>query len=105
MKQVVITWGFSSNDGKPELDCYLEITDAQHDGMAIKMMDLRGRFNSSNKMALFQVADEFTRETMEEYIKTNSPCALEMLKKGSVRAGDITRKGSTHQAIDFIMYA
>jgi len=103
MKQVVITWGFSNSDGKPELDCYLEITDAKHDGMAIKMMDLRSRFNSSNKMALFQVDDEFTRETMEDYIKTNTPCALELLKKASVRAGDITRKGYDHQAIDFIM--
>jgi len=103
MKQIVITWGFSSSDGKPELDCYLEITDAKKDGMAIKMMDLRSRFNSSNKMALFNVDKEFTREMMEEYIKTNTPCALKLLKQASVRAGDITRKGHDHQAIDFIM--
>ena len=103
MKQIVITWGYNPTEGKPELDCYLEITDVKHDGTAIRMMDLRSRFNNSNKMALFNVDDNFTREMMQDYIKTNTPSMIAMLNKASIRAGDVLRKSYDNQAIDFIM--
>ncbi len=101
-KQVVITWGYSTVDGSPELDCYLEIEDARKDGMAIKMMDLRGRFNSTNKMCLFNVDDEFTREMMSDFITSNTPSAIALLKRASIRAGDVLRTAHENNAIDFI---
>ena len=103
MKQIVITWGYSSVDGKPELDCYLEITDAHKDGVAIKMMDLRSRFNSTNKMCLFNVDDSFTRDIMSDFITSNTTHAIALLKRASIRAGDVLRKRHESNAIDFIL--
>ena len=103
MKQVVITWGFNQYNGEPYLDCYLEITDCDKDGTAVKMMDLRGR-SQGTTLALIRVPTECQREDIANYIKMNTSDVIELLKKAKVHVNEITRKRmSENNAIDFIM--
>jgi len=105
MKQVVLTWGFSQNDGTPYLDCYLEITDCEKDGAAVKMMDLRCS-SQGTTLALLRVPADTEREDIESYIKMNTPDVIQLLRKAKVNVRDITRKKlSENQAIDFILNA
>jgi len=104
MKPVVITWGFSQDDGTPYLDCYLEIRDCSKDGTAVRIMELRGSTQGTT-LCLLQVPADTKREDIESYIKMNTPDVIELLRKAKVRSGDITRKGIENQALDFIKFA
>ena len=101
MKPVVITWGFSQYDGKPYLDCYIEVDHDSHNVGAVKMMELRGS-TQGTKLALLKIPKEAGREYIEEYIAHNTEDVIKLLKSAFVRSGDITRTRHENSAIDFI---
>lgn len=105
MKFIVITWGFNNETGSPELDCFLEIEDIKRDAVNIRLMELRSRSNFSNKMALFKIEEEITREMMQKFIASNTSYSQELLQKAKIKASDILREGNIeNQAIDFIKF-
>jgi len=102
MKPIVITWGYSQNDGKPYLDCYHEVTDLD-DGNSIRMMDLRGK-TQGTRLALFKVPKEFKREDMANYIKFSGDEEIKTLRKAQINVNEILRtRYSESNAIDFIV--
>jgi len=101
MKYIVITWGFSTHDGKPYLDCYLEI-DKDTNVSAIKMMELRG-VTQGTKLAMFHASDEITRETLEEYVARGTEDVFAKLREAHFKAGDVIRKKPESNAVDFIV--
>jgi len=105
MKQVIISWGFSQHTGDLYLDCYLEITDAQKDATAVKMIELRGSSQGTH-LALVRIPKDCERDYIESLIKdVPRKEIIALLNKAKIRASDVLRKGDTNQAIDFIKYA
>ena len=100
MKPVLITWGFSPQDGKPYLDCYLEV-DGNAEVSSVKMMELRGTVQGT-KLALLKIPRDCNRKYIEEFIEHNTTEVIELLNSAFVRSGEITRCGHENQAIDFI---
>ena len=101
MKPVVISWGFSQHDGKPYLDCYLDVDHDSNGVQAVHMMELRGS-SQGTKLALLKIPKEEGRDYIENFISLDSEEVIKLLKSAHIRAGDITRKGHEHSAIDFI---
>lgn len=102
MKPIVITWGFSTQDGKPYLDCYHEVADLDT-GHEIRMMDLRGK-TQGTRLALFKVPKEFKREDMEKFIEFSGEEEISKLRKAQINVNEILRKRySESNAIDFIL--
>ena len=101
MKAVVISWGFSTHDGKPYLDCYIEVDHNSENVGAVKMMELRGT-TQGTKLALLKIPKEAGREYIEEYIAHNTEDVIKLLRSAFVRSSEITRTRHENSAIDFI---
>ena len=101
MKPVVITWGFSQNDGKPYLDCYLEIDNDSRGVQSLYLMELRGSTQGTS-LALLKIPTEMGKDYIEDFIEANTEEVIKLLKSAKISAKDITRKGHEQSAIDFI---
>lgn len=101
MKPVVISWGFSQYDGKPYLDCYIDVDHNSENVGAVKMMELRGS-SQGTKLALLKIPKEAGREYVEDYISHGGDEVIKLLKSAFVRSSEITRTRHENSAIDFI---
>jgi hypothetical protein len=103
-KPVLITWTFNTEQMKPIMGCYQELTENKHT-KAAKMMFLRCQMAAGGEQAaLFHVPKDMTRDDFEEYFKTTPPNILmPQLKKAKVRDTQIIRnKDPRGNTIDFL---
>ena len=101
MKAVIITWGFSQENGKPYLDCYTEVDHNSNNVVNVKMMELRG-IHQGTKLALLKIPKDAGRDYVNDFIKLDSEEVIKLLKSAFVRSSEITRTRHENAAIDFI---